>query len=279
MKTLAAMISTGMALAIAAPVFAQAPVPRGERDSRYQIGMMEGVLQKAVEHGAAVMRERLRSVLPADMLLSNRVHVRGVRLEGYGVMFDVDVPSLEGAFWSFQTLDQNNLGLESAMSALRAHVNASGDPTLQQALQRMELAVPMPMPVTNTQGSAAASVQRAGSPASTNDAVIGRAAPAPAQAQASAQPSAAQPDLTDLYHTEIIDALAEAMLDHSRGLAIGPNDWLTVVAGGVDDEPLAGVDSDVQTAIIRIKGSDLADFLANRISHEEARQRIDVKVF
>jgi hypothetical protein len=271
MKTIAVVISTSAMLAVAATGFAQAPATtRAERDSRYQIGMMEGVLKTAVEHGAAVMRERLRTVLPADMLLSKPVHVRGVRLDGYGVMFDVDVPSLEGALWSFQTLDQNNLGLESALSALRAHVSASGDPTLQQALQRMELAVPMPIPITNAQGSSAPAGARTGSASSTAD--------SPAT-QGQAQAPDAQTDFVELYHTQIIDALAEAMLDHSRGLAIGLDDWLTVVAGGVDDEPLAGVDSDVQTAIIRIKGSDLADFLANRISHDEARQRIVVKMF
>ena len=31
--------------------------------------------------------------------------------------------------------------------------------------------------------------------------------------------------------------------------------------------------------VIRIKGSDLADFLGEQISHDDARQRMDVKVF
>ena len=45
-------------------------------------------------------------------------------------------------------------------------------------------------------------------------------------------------------------------------------------------EPLlSGVNDDTETAVISIKGSDLADFLANRISHDEARQRMQVKLF
>ena len=72
----------------------------------------------------------------------------------------------------------------------------------------------------------------------------------------------------------------EAMLDHSRGLAIGVNEWLVVAARGNDDRAaLTGVDTDVQTVVIRIKGSDLVDFLGDKITHDEARQRIEVKVF
>ena len=63
------------------PVWAQTPATREQRDSRYQLGMMEGVLEKAVEHGAALMRERLRTVLPAEMLLSRPPRARGIRSE------------------------------------------------------------------------------------------------------------------------------------------------------------------------------------------------------
>lgn len=273
MKRIVGGLAAGIALAVAAPVFAQTPQPREPRDSRYQIGMMEGVLEKAVEHGAAVMRERLQKVLPADLLLSQPVRVRGVRLTNYGVIFDIDVPSLQSApLWSLQTLDQNNLGLQSAMDALRAHVEASGDPNLRQALERMELAVPLPpaAALVNTQAVPAAAAQRAtaGSPASVNDA-----------AADDAKPIASLQDAVEAYHQEIQDALKDAMLDHSRGLALGPAETLTVVAGGVDNQPLTGMNDDAPQFIISIKGSDLADFLANRITHDEARQRIQVKVF
>jgi hypothetical protein len=283
MKTIVAGVSTVAFLALGAPVFAQAQGQaqvRESRDSRYQIGMMEGVLEKAVEHGAAVMRERLQQVLPADMLLSQPVRVRGIRLDGYGVIFDIDVPSLQTApLWSLQTLDQNNLGLESAINAMRAHVDASGDPTLQQALQRMELAMPLPVVLSGQQGSnlaAPAPRLASGSALSTDDAAS-RRQPAPAPNPRGPVFTAAQ--ATDAYHTEISDALQEAMLDYSRGLAIGANEWLTVAAGGVDNQPLTGVSDDMYTVVISIKGSDLADFLGNRITHDEARQRIQVKVF
>lgn len=276
MKMIVATVSASVLLALGAPAFAQAPQVRESRDSRYQIGMMEGVLEKAVEHGAAVMRERLQQVLPADMLLSQPVRVRGIRLDGYGVIFDIDVPSLQTApLWSLQTLDQNNLGLESAINAMRAHVDASGDPTLQQALQRMELAMPLPTLLSSPQGSNLAAPARmaSGSALSADDATTSRRQPA-------TDPIFTSPrEASDAYHTEISNALQEAMLDHSRGLAIGANEWLTVAAGGVDNQPLTGVSDDMYTVVISIKGSDLADFLGNRITHDEARQRIQVKVF
>jgi hypothetical protein len=274
MKTIAAAISTGLAISITAPAFAQAGLTREQRDLRYQVGMMEGVLEKAVEHGADLMRERLRAVMPEDMLLSQPARARGIRLEGYGVLFDVDVPSLQSAqLWSLQTLDRNNVGLESAINALRNSVQASGDPSLQQALQRVELNLtPLPTAVgTSTAQPTAAPQPRAvsGSAASTADVVVG-----------AAQGDALLGNPTEAYRTEIKDAIMEAMLDHSRGLGIGLNEWLVVAARGNDERSaLTGVDTDVQTVVIRIKGSDLADFLGDKITHDEARQRMEVKVF
>src|SRR5262245_19939154 len=82
------------------------------REVRYQIGQMERLLEGAVEHGAAVIRDRLRALMPADMLMSENARVRGFRLDGYGMFFDVEVPALEGLLpWSFRTLDQNNLDI------------------------------------------------------------------------------------------------------------------------------------------------------------------------
>ena len=86
-----------------------------DRQQRYRITTMERVLEGAIEHGASLTRDRLRSVLPADMLLSENASARGFRLDGYGVFFDVAVPSLEGTLaWMLPVLRQNKIG--------RAHV-------------------------------------------------------------------------------------------------------------------------------------------------------------
>ena len=97
------------------------------------------------------------------------------------------------------------------------------------------------------------------------------------------EPPADDPILADpneAYRAEVIAALKDAMLAHSSSLAIRPDEWLTIAAKGNDDRPrLAPADSDARTRIIRLRGSDLADFLAGRISREEALQRMELRVF
>src|SRR4051812_47675299 len=114
------------------------------KESRYQIAQMERLLEGAVEHGATVIRDRLAAVMPADMLLTENARARGFRLDGYGMFFDVEVPSLAGTLpWSIQTLDQNDLGVDNALRTLRSFIerSANGDVNLQQALKRVELQV------------------------------------------------------------------------------------------------------------------------------------------
>ena len=105
---------------------------------------MERVLEGAVEHGATMMRDRLQAVVPpaqAQLLIQENAHARGFRLDGYGVFFDVIVPSLDGSLtWSLRTLDQNDLGLQSALAVLKTRINPT-DIDMQQALKRIELQV------------------------------------------------------------------------------------------------------------------------------------------
>src|SRR5688572_24476302 len=130
-----------MTLAAGTPASAQTDDLR-LKEGRYQIGQIERLLEGAVEFAATVFRDRLQALMPADMLLTENARARGFRLEGYGVFFDVEVPSLQGTLaWSFRTLDQNALGLDSALRTLRAFIEraATNDLNLQQALRRIEL--------------------------------------------------------------------------------------------------------------------------------------------
>jgi hypothetical protein len=245
---------------------------RGEaalRQSRYQIGQLERLLEGAVEHGLNMVRERLQSVaqMPADLLVSDNAHARGFRLEGYGVFFDVSVPSFDASMtWSLRTLDQNDLGLESALKAIQNHVKNSGDVNLEQALRRVELQVN-----PGTLARSATPQQSAGRTVTASAASI------------PADPPPTDPILVDpneAYRTEVLQALKDAMLDHSSSLEIGPTEWLTIAAKGNDDRPrLAPADTDSRTRIIRLRGSDLAAYLARQITREEALQRIEVRVF
>ena len=223
---------------------------RANAESRYQIGQMERVLEGAVEHGATITRDRLKSVLPPGDTLMNgeNARARGFRLEGYGVFFDVIVPPFETETtlsWSIRTLDQNALGLDSALKVLESHVKSQGNTDLDQALRRVELQVNPAMLAAQS----APVVQGAGT-------ATGSAAAANVDVPA----TPADPILNDpneAYRTEVVAALKDAMLDHSSSLGIGEQDWLTIAARANDDRPrLAPADSDARTRVIRLRGAD-----------------------
>lgn len=245
------------------------------RNQRYQITTLERVLEGAVEHGVAVTRDRLQALAqtPAELLVSDNAHARGFRLEGYGVFFDVSVPSFETTLWSLRMLlDQNDLGLDSAMREL--HDAVKGNVDAEQALRRLELQV------SPSQLARPAPVSR---PATGARLATGSTASAAVDAAPGAPPPDPDPILTDpneAYRTEVIQALKEAMLDHSAALGIQANEWLTIAARGNDDRPrLAPADGGPRTRILRLRGADLLAYLARTIEKDEALRRIEVRVF
>jgi hypothetical protein len=264
--------SVAAAPASAQQTVAPQPVAQAARlaaQQRYEIAQMERVLEGAIEHGVTVTRDRVQAIaqVPADLLVSDNAHARGFRLEGYGVFFDVIVPSFETTWtWSLRTLDQNDLGLDSALRTLQTHIKTAGDPNLEQALKRVELQVHpgalgrLSAPTVTGARTVTGSAASTGAPGGTDDPIL-------------ANPNEA-------YRTEVIQALKDAMLAHSSTLRIGPLEWLTIAAKGNDDRPrLAPADTDARTCIVRLSGSDLADFLAGKISRDEVLNRIKVRVF
>lgn len=280
--------SAAVALAAACTTAAaQTAPPAGrpsaeQKQSRYQIGVVERVLEGAVEHGVANIRDRLQTLGPTELLINENARARGFRLDGYGVFFDVFVPSFDtSTLWATQTLDRNDLGLDRALRTLQAHVHDDGDPNLQQALKRIELQIApftvadrgvQPVAGADAAGSAGAAAEPPGPPAPRTPVAV-----PPAETSADAIVS----DLNNVYRKEVVQALMDAMLDHSSALDIGPSEWLTVAARRNDDRPrLAGpADTDARTFIIRLRGADLAAFLARQITKEEALQRFEVRVF
>jgi hypothetical protein len=246
------------------------------KEARYQIGQIEQLLEGAVEYAATVFRDRLQALMPADMLLTESARARGFRLEGYGVFFDVEVPSLEGTLaWSFRTLDQNALGLDSALRTLRAFIEraATNDVNLEQALRRIELQVgPVAAPVGAAVPQLAGSRDAAGAAASV---------PPGGPSAAETRPhDSILDDPNEAWRAQVREALMDTMLEHSRGLSIGSTEMLTVAARGVNPGPrLAPADTESRTVIITVRGADLTAFLAGQISREEARKRVEVRVF
>jgi hypothetical protein len=297
MKTLGSFV---LGIAIASPVLAQ-PVARAVevRQTHYQIGVMERVLEGAVEHGAAIIRDRLQAIAPdapAQMLILDNPRVRGFRLDNYGVFFDVEVPSLNGTLtWSLRTLDQNDLGLQSAFNVLRSRLDPA-DVDLQQALRRVELqvgpmqvATPVSAPVPAPAGAPLLPNPRraAGAAARAPDRPVTATSLAPAAAPgtvAAAKAQQAEDRILDnpneAYRAEVVQALADAMLDYSGSLGIGADEWMTIAARGIQDRPRLGpADNDAQTVIIRARGADLAAFRAGQMSRDDVIRRIERRVF
>lgn len=297
MKTLGSLV---LGISLASSALAQSTArPTETRQLHYQIDMMERVLEAAVAHGAAVIRDRLQAVAPgapAELLFLDTPRVRGFKLDPYGVFFDVEVPSINGTLtWSLKTLDQNDLSVQSALNTLRNGIDPS-DADLQQALQRVALRVNVPAaaPRASAPDPARAvtptlpSTRRA---AGTGDRTVAAASMPAAppsgapQAQASQEQSSEPPDRiledpNEAYRAEVIQALADAMLDYSGALPIGDGEWLSIAARGVYDRPLSGpAGNDVQTIMIRARGADLAAYHARQISRDEVLTRIERRVF
>ena len=272
MKRFATILIAAAAAGTGAPAWAQTTgtaAARAAAEQRYQIGQMERILEGAVEHGVTIVRDRLQALTqtPAEMLVSDNARVRGFRLDGYGVFFDVIVPTFDATLtWSLRTLDQNDLGLDSALRTLQSHVNTAGDPNLVQALKRLELQMPTTIARTMAEQPSAGARNATGTAASVAPDKLGD------------DPILSDPN--EAYRTEVTQALKDAMLSHSSSLGIGANEWLAIAAKGNDDRPrLAPADTDSRTRIFRLKGSDLADFLAGKITREEALERIEVRIF
>jgi hypothetical protein len=272
-----AVIAGWAIVATAAPTAAQSVAQKArelsrvitpqQRQARYPIRVMERVLEDAVEHGASITRDRLQAVLPAQTLLMTNPRVRGYRLEGYGVFFDVEVPSLETSMpWILQTLDQNNLDVQSALREIKQFVETAGKPNLEQALRRIEIQVaPFIPPTVTTVGELP---RRAG------------ATVPPAGATGAADGGDPVTNFQETYRAEVIHALSDAMLDHSGPLEIGAEEWLTVAAQRNEIRPRIGpLDNGAQTYIMRVRGNDLKAFRVGQLSREEAIKRVEVRVF
>jgi len=259
----AVVLATSAAAAAQSPALstrAQDPQAGG---SRYQLRVMEGVLESAVQHGAQVVAVQLRRVSPDLMAFSGPARARGYRLDGYGVFFSVDVPAVRrSVVWSMRTLERSGLDMSSALQSLRRAIETQNDlrtkRELEQALQLVELRV---------------------GPVGTRPQAPGGGAPPEDAAASSAvvdAPAAAR-DPGEAYEREVTAALVDAMVDYSLPLTIGPDEWLTVAARDNDDRLVASELGDTVTITLRLRGSDLAAFRAGRLTRDEARQRVEVR--
>jgi hypothetical protein len=259
--------------------FAQAPLSEADQvKSRQKISMMESVLESAVANGADSLMRAVRVVMPPDaLMLTGAPSARGFRLEGYGVFFDVEVPTIRPtmAFTLRQMVDQNGLGAAAAVNQLKAYIDTVQDPrqraTLDRALRRLELQVGPVGPVPQDASASARTVGASTVTAQTT--VVPVAAPA-VDPQVIEDPNAA-------YTREVSTAIVDAMIENSGPLPIAENEWLTVAARDNirPDRLVPGDTSNISSIVFRIKGVDLAAFRAGRMALDEARKHVEIQQF
>lgn len=256
-----------LVLAVAMPAVAQAP-RRTEAEqirARQRISTMEGVLERAVLNGADNLLRQVSSVMPDAAMLSGVPQVRGFRLEGYGLFFDVEVPALRLSIaWMVQSVQSGARVTSAALNELKmlqAQITDSDRrEQLARIIQRLELSLgpagPPMGPRSTARGLSAAAVQPQGTPP------VPRAVENP----------------NEVWTEEVKTALMEAMLESSGPLAIADDEWLAVAAkDNVPRDPLVPGDTvDLSTITFRVKGSDLAAFHSKRLTLDEVRKRVEI---
>jgi hypothetical protein len=250
--------------------------------ARQRIFMMEGVLERAVQLGVENLRRRVRAVMPDDALLQGSApQVRGFRLDGYGVFFDVEVPSLRRSLaWSLRTMNESAALLGRDLASMKAFVQAIADPRARAEFDRILQRV-------QRQISPAGAPERAstqpGPTAAAQSLPVATATTTTTQAPESPQPPQPDATLTDpsqAYTDEVKASLIDAMIENSGALVLDADEWLTVAArDNAPSDPFMPGGQDAMTLVIRIKGDDLNGFRAGRLTLEQVRERVQVGEF
>lgn len=260
---------------------ASGAIPREKLQRIYHIRQIEGMLTNAVKAGAASLANQLKLSEPNSLFVTGTARTRGFELEGYGVFFDVDVPTMmQSVLWSTQVLQQ-----QQYVDLLRRRLS---DPTLDDRARRMadfELRrvqramasgqiVQVPVVTPGGVGAVPQPAAQGTVVAQTTD-----LPPAPA-AVADVAPVAppSDPRSPDELYTEAIKgALIDAMLSYGNALQLGDNEWLTIAARATSQGPAGQGLDDSSSILIRIQGSDLSAFLKGRMSREEVMKKIEIK--
>jgi hypothetical protein len=192
-------------------------------------------------------------------MLTGVPEVRGFRLDGYGVFFDVEVPALRPPVtWPLRYMLRDTRDNQQMISELRAMMLES-EPRqrerLAQVVRQLEQQSQVPSALRNSGRIGAATVQGGQIDAAALD------------------------DPEEHYTREVKAALVDAMIENSGPIAIGADEWLTVAArDNVPRDPLIPTDAaDTRTIIFRIRGSDLAAFRAGKMMLEEARKKVETR--
>ena len=275
------VVVVAVVVGMAGGAWAQEPpqdVDAEQVKARQRIFMMEGVLERAVQLGVDNLGRRVRAVMPDDALLQGGVPVvRGFRLEGYGVFFDVEVPALRRSLaWSLRTMNQTGMALARDLAQIRAFVQAIADPNVRAEFDRTLLRLQQQVGPTPPLASRAASQGQV---------VTAQSVPPPAeQSEFTVEPPQVDPlllnDPSEAYTQEVKAALLDAIVENGGPLVLGDDEWLTIAArDNAPSDPFMTGDPDATTLVMRIKGGELNAFRAGRLTPEEVRSLVQIDEF
>lgn len=182
------------------------------------IYVMEGTLISAVKLAARQTALEIQRVQPGLMMFSSApVKAHGTYLEGYGIVFHIEIPRVIPSVASLvETLGREQMNRERA----------------NRGAQTMAMASPPP--------------------------------------EAMLDPDAH-------YVQSIKTELINAMVKHSHSMDLRPGETLSVSAR--DGSEIPGQVAPPSTMTLQVKGKDLADFAAGRITLEQILRRVTVRGF
>jgi hypothetical protein len=202
------------------------------------------------------------------VMLTGMARARGFRLDGYGVVVDVEFPSIRRTvMWSMRALQRPDRQLLENMREMRKSMQDPGDAAVRQSLDQ--------------------SIKELEAQIKANDQPVGAMTTASGNpggpGPTAMPPSVGDPktDLKGLYFNEITNALMDAILEHGSSVGVASDQWLTVAARESADRGFMPNDPTdmAMTFILRIKGSDLQAVRERRLPKDEARTKIEIKKY
>lgn len=237
--------------------------------ARREIATLEAVLENAVSYGARMLTQHVQNAnIPDMVMLTGMARARGFRLDGYGVVVDVEFPSIRrSVMWSMRALQPPDRQLLAAMREIRKSMQDPRDAAARDAIDR---------DIRELEADIRATDQQVGA--------MTAASSAPGSASATVMPGAVGAPKTDIkgvYFNEITSALMDAILDRGAPVGVGAEEWLTVAARESADRGFVSSDPNdtAMTFILRIKGSDLQALRERRLSRDEARGKIEIRQY
>jgi len=242
-RAIAVAMITIPVLTLPTMVAAQTPVaPGAEQIRRHeQINLFEGTLERAVTNAARRVAKDVQEHTSNANFMTTDAHAKGFILDGYGVFVYVEIPALD----------------------LNLTVGLMLDQIERDAQQKAE----------SDQGKADDA-----KPVSNRPPEL-KADPVPVIPKTAREALKSVMDTGEKYRNEVKLQLTDAMLDFSKNLELKPDESLSVAARGSDGALTPGEILQLTTVVLRVKGSVLADYLAGRLTKEEARAKVEVRQF